>query len=574
MPYLPTWKERLEEAKQHVLPAVAGLIVLGLVGWLVWHEKRPQGESKPDAVAKEPAALLAARQQATGEVVVLEKTYRRAVESGAVEAVLAAQLDRVIAKQQELIRLEPQVRTEQAARLAGLEAERSVLRARTAAARSVGLEREALEQGGSSAVVVEKLREALRLQHEANANTPATGARDIQREARLTQAIETAQAEPLREALEVALTLARAATADGRWEDAIKAYGEARVAQAGLNQRFPATRFADVAALGRIDTEVVSLKATGAAAIIAAREREGDAAAAAARAQEAAVAYAAAADLQADVNERFARSRFVSVARVEELRVKRDTVLSAAPLARIVELDREATAALGRRQPGMAGERISAAAALMEKAAADFPRSRSLDRTLQQKLAYLELRRGDLAALQEMVDAELATVPGERSGRMLRTEVPQELYARVMNTNPSRNAGRALPVDSVSWDDTQGFCQRLSWLLGARVRLPTELEFRSAVGESVAGGWSADTSGGHSHETGKSPPSAAGFYDLTGNLAEWLQAPAGAGETAAVAGGSYLDAASALQPLRIERMEKRERARHVGFRVVVEFPAG
>ena len=301
---------------------------------------------------------------------------------------------------------------------------------------------------------------------------------------------------------------------------------------------------------------------------------EGDAAAAADRAQEAAVAYAAAADLQADVNERFARSRFVSMPRVEELRVKRDTVLSAVPLARIVELDREVTAALGRRQTGVAGEKIMAAAALMEKAAAEFPRSRALDRSLLQKLSYLDLRRGDLAALQEMVYAELATVPGEHRGKMMRTEVPQELYARVMNTNPSRNAGRALPVDSVSWDDTQEFCQRLAWLLGTRVRLPTEVEFRSALGEAVAGGWSADTSGGHSHETGKSPPSAAGFYDLAGNLAEWLEAPAGAGETASVAGGSYLDAVDALQTLRIERMEKRGRARHVGFRVVVEFTTG
>ena len=157
---------------------------------------------------------------------------------------------------------------------------------------------------------------------------------------------------------------------------------------------------------------------------------------------------------------------------------------------------------------------------------------------------------------------------------MLKTEVSQELYGRVMAVNPSRHAGPALPVDSVSWDDAQEFCRRLAWLLGAPVRLPTEAEFRAALGEGalVPGAWTADSSGGHSHEAGQSPPSAAGFYDLAGNLAEWLQSPAGSGETAPVAGGSYLDAAGALRPLPVAAVEKRERARHIGFRVVVELP--
>jgi hypothetical protein len=49
-----------------------------------------------------------------------------------------------------------------------------------------------------------------------------------------------------------------------------------------------------------------------------------------------------------------------------------------------------------------------------------------------------------------------------------------------------------------------------------------------------------------------------------------LQPSAAAGETAPVAGGSYLDAAAALKTLKLAAEEKRERARHIGFRVVVE----
>lgn len=575
MPYVPTWKERLEEVQRYVMPTVAGLILVGLASWLVWHELLPHAERKPVTQVSEPAALLAARQQAAKEVDVAEKTYRRALESGAGEAALAAQLDRVIGKQRELMKLEPQVSTEQGARLARLEAERGTLRASVAAARSLSMEREATtaQANGHGAVALEKLREALSFQREANANAPTPDQKGLQREAHLALAIETAEAEPLHSAVEMALTLARSATAGERWEDAIKAFGEARLAQSELNQRFPDTRYADAAALVRFDGEIASFKATGAASLIATREREGDAAAVVGKPQEAGVAYAAAAELQADLNERFARSRFVSTAQVEELRVKRDTVLSAEGLARIAELDREATAELGRRQVVPAGEKIVAAAALMEKVAADFPRSRGFDRVLRQKLAYLVLRRADVEALHELVYSELAAMPGLAGLKMLRTEVSQEIYSRVMNINPSRNAGRALPVDSVSWEDAQEFCRRLSWLLGARVRLPTEAEFRRIFGETK-GAWSLETSGGHSHETAKSPPSAAGFFDVAGNLAEWLQASVEVGETAPVAGGSYLDAAADLQSLRIERTEKRERARHIGFRFVVEFPAG
>jgi formylglycine-generating enzyme required for sulfatase activity len=157
---------------------------------------------------------------------------------------------------------------------------------------------------------------------------------------------------------------------------------------------------------------------------------------------------------------------------------------------------------------------------------------------------------------------------------MFKSEIPQELYQRVMNANPSRNQGRALPVDSVSWLDAAEFCERLSWLLGRKVRLPTEGEFAAAAAgltrDMIVSAWSNETGGGRSHEVGKSLATAAGFFDLAGNLAEWLQPASAVSETAPVAGGSYLDPADTLIAAKVLPEEKRVRARHVGFRVVVE----
>ncbi|MSU24472.1 MAG: hypothetical protein EXS32_11690 [Opitutus sp.] len=259
---------------------------------------------------------------------------------------------------------------------------------------------------------------------------------------------------------------------------------------------------------------------------------------------------------------------------------RNDTVLSAALLARAAVLDGEVAAALARRQTVVAGGKIAEAMAVVNKVAVDYPRGRALEGGLRLRLAFLAMRRAELDALQEQVYSRLGSLGGARGLRLLKTEVPQDLYTRVMNDNPSRNVGRALPVDSVSWADTQEFCARLSWLLGTRVRLPTEAEFRVALISSdrgsagtTASAWTADTSGGHSHETGQSVPGAAGIYDLTGNLAEWLQPAEVASETAPVAGGSYLDATDAVGRSPVTVVEKRERARHIGFRVVVELPA-
>jgi hypothetical protein len=58
---------------------------------------------------------------------------------------------------------------------------------------------------------------------------------------------------------------------------------------------------------------------------------------------------------------------------------------------------------------------------------------------------------------------------------------------------------------------------------------------------------------------------------LLGNVAEWLAADEAADE-AAVAGGSYLDPPATLAKVPVELRAKNDRARHIGFRFLVEQP--
>ncbi len=123
----------------------------------------------------------------------------------------------------------------------------------------------------------------------------------------------------------------------------------------------------------------------------------------------------------------------------------------------------------------------------------------------------------------------------------------------------------SLPVEQMSRDDCQEFCQRA----GSGFRLPTEAEWESACRagsvKAYAGtgrledmGWYDDNSGYSSHPVGRKQPNAWGLHDMHGNVWEWCQDrydtyPAGAvtdpagpvtGANRVIRGGCWRDNAS------------------------------
>lgn len=160
----------------------------------------------------------------------------------------------------------------------------------------------------------------------------------------------------------------------------------------------------------------------------------------------------------------------------------------------------------------------------------------------------------------EMIAANLVEVPGgtfmmwatpdkpEKEGHWVkvepfligRYEVTQREYEAVMGRNLSYFKGDPnLPVEQVSWNDTQEFIRKLNALEGEEVyRLPTEAEseyiclsgtsnkygFSDEVGvleEEYA--WHAVNSGGRTHPVGQLKPNPWGIYDTHGNVWEWSQ---------------------------------------------------
>ena len=114
--------------------------------------------------------------------------------------------------------------------------------------------------------------------------------------------------------------------------------------------------------------------------------------------------------------------------------------------------------------------------------------------------------------------------------------ITQAQYKAVMGKNPSRfKSNPQNPVENVSWNDAQAFCQKLSQITGKTYRLPTEAEWEYAcragtttryyygndANELGDYAWYFRNSQGTTHPVGQKKPNNWGLYDTIGNVWEW-----------------------------------------------------
>jgi eukaryotic-like serine/threonine-protein kinase len=133
-------------------------------------------------------------------------------------------------------------------------------------------------------------------------------------------------------------------------------------------------------------------------------------------------------------------------------------------------------------------------------------------------------------------------VPGFYMGKF---QVTQEQYLQIMGTNPANWQDAKLPVEKVSWDNAQVFCQKLSAKTGKKYRLPSEAEWEYACraktdtpfyfGETISTEvanydgnqvYKSGVKGVDREKTtpvGSFPANGFGLHDMHGNVWEWCE---------------------------------------------------
>lgn len=186
---------------------------------------------------------------------------------------------------------------------------------------------------------------------------------------------------------------------------------------------------------------------------------------------------------------------------------------------------------------------------------------------LQEKKNKME-RNKKIRELCKANGIDMVIIP-EKDYEILKTEVTQKLFFKIVGKNPSSFKSDNNPVENVSWYDAVYFCDKLSAYLGLEprytvngvtdvakwnydpcigdyiegdiqvswgadgFRLPSEKEWYFAAlggknyqysGSDNLGevGWYANNSNQRSHPVAMKKPNDYGLYDMSGNVGEWI----------------------------------------------------
>ena len=180
-------------------------------------------------------------------------------------------------------------------------------------------------------------------------------------------------------------------------------------------------------------------------------------------------------------------------------------------------------------------------------------------------------------------------------------EITRAQWEAVMGAGEEKGTCSGCPVDSVTWNDVQGFLRKAAGFAGRKVRLPTEAEWEYAAaggeaGQTYAGtssemdvkrfAWHSANADGKTRPVGTKAPNRFGVYDLMGNVREWCadrygpeyygtspeKNPAGprVGGRRVVRGGGFASGRAALKVAVRESLEPGGKAGDLGFRVVLD----
>lgn len=428
------------------------------------------------------------------------------------------------------------------------------------------------EESGDSEAADRFYRQAYDIQDKINRGYWLSDFKSVTKVVEIDKAIKNLQVRPMYEESLAAEQRAKEAISKSDWKAAVAEYEKAVQISRDISLKFPTSGYNDYMRIQRMRGELDSLKSSDLKVEIEkllgeadGLQKKGEFAAASDR-------YAMAAVRQKDINQLFPRSIHASEERLSEYSNLSTEAKSRIYAAEVSAIDREFTEAVRSSDIAKASDLSSNLVARVEQFRKDFPRNSDITSEDLIRVRYLNFTIRQIADIQKLVKLALLPV-GSGGKKMLKTEVTQKLYSLVMQENPSRNqSSEDNPVESVTYQEAMTFCQRLGWILGMKVSLPTEAEFVDAVGnlryaDIDAISWNGSNSGGSIHPVAAKKANDKGFFDLLGNVGEFVL---GVEEgSARVLGGGAQTSADAISVLPRAMADANQRNRMTGFRITV-----
>ena len=425
------------------------------------------------------------------------------------------------------------------------------------------------EESGDSEAADRFYRQAYDIQDKINRGYWLSDFKSVTKVVEIDKAIKNLQVRPMYEESLAAEQRAKEAVSKSDWKAAVAEYEKAVQISRDISLKFPTSGYNDYMRIQRMRGELDSLKSSDLKVEIEkllgeadGLQKKGEFAAASDR-------YAMAAVRQKDINQLFPRSIHASEERLSEYSNLSTEAKSRIYAAEVSAIDREFTEAVRSSDIAKASDLSSNLVARVEQFRKDFPRNSDITSEDLIRVRYLNFTIRQIADIQKLVKSALLPV-GSGGKKMLKTEVTQKLYSLVMQENPSRNqSSEDNPVESVTYQEAMTFCQRLGWILGMKVSLPTEAEFVDAVGnlryaDIDAISWNGSNSGGSIHPVAAKKANDKGFFDLLGKFVLGVEEG-----SARVLGGGAQTSADAISVLPRAMADANQRNRMTGFRITV-----
>jgi len=421
-------------------------------------------------------------------------------------------------------------------------------------------------------------QDAINVQSELNMKYPQSKYSSVLRYTELTRTMRTIEAKPLYESSLAAENEALQAMADEKWDLAKEKFNEAIETQRKMNQEFPDVKTLSYLRIKKLETQYDSLRSSNMnddieSKIVDALKAEADS-----EFIKAADLYHDVIDIQYKLNREYPQSRFAVGAdsKIKKWELAREKNISMKDGVVILNDFKKLNEWLLNKEYDKVEESINAILQSAERFKVDYPNSNIVTDDKLLELRYINYVKSEIKNIHKLVYDSLHEKLFDDKWLLLKTEVTQKLYTTVMQDNPSRNAdSEDNPVEFITYEEAQRFCTRLAWIFAKDVSLPTAKIMNDAIGDMRyvdlnAISWHMHNSFGKTQIVATKRPNDIGFFDLLGNVAEYVNSSGSKTGMVDMMGGSVQDSTDEIIKIPTISGEKNQRSRAVGFRILVE----